>query len=60
MWIRAKNYAKYHSLTPRLFSSSGIKPIDVVQGGFVKCSLLAVAASLAEKPERIDTIFTNS
>ena len=44
---------------PSLWGSKGIQPTGVRQGQLGDCWFLAAAAAIAEKPERIERIFTN-
>jgi hypothetical protein len=45
---------------PSLWGSKGVLPDGVVQGQLGDCWFLASAAALAEHPERIKKIFTNT
>jgi len=45
---------------PSLWGSKGILPAAVVQGKLGDCWFLSSGASLAEFPERIEKIFTNT
>ena len=45
---------------PSLFGDSGVSPHGILQGGLGSCYFLAAAAALAEHPERIEKIFSNT
>ena len=45
---------------PSLWGSKGVLPDGVVQGSLGDCWFLAAASALAEHPERIHKIFTNT
>jgi hypothetical protein len=45
---------------PSLWGSKGVQPAGTKQGMLGSCWFLASAAALAERPERIKKIFTNT
>jgi hypothetical protein len=55
-WARPSELTK----NPNLWGSKGVLPAGTNQGGLGDCWMLAAAAALAEYPERIMSIFTNT
>ena len=66
MYEKYKDITQWKRITelsdgkPSLWGSKGISPDGVVQGYLGDCWFLAAAAALAEHPERISRLFTNT
>ena len=57
-WIRAKDIPCLNAF--ELFSKDGIKPADIVQGTLGDCYFLTVVSMVAEFPDVIKSLFSES
>lgn len=55
-WVRPSKVEN----DPSLWGSKGVLPHGVNQGGIGDCWFMAAGAAIAEYPERIKSIFTNT